>query len=102
MSKKKKSSDATNTLLKAAVIGLVAYLLLNRRQSYTSKPYTAFPEIPAQPVGTTAAFDTWVKSIMQIYGTTKQLWEPGGPFYKLPKDLYDRVPNPYEQPPIYV
>lgn len=43
--------------------------------------------VPPAPINNTPqAISAWVNTIFSIYGNAKQLWEPGGPFYKVPKD----------------
>jgi len=79
MSKKNK-----DTFLYVA-IGLAALYLLNQnrqpRQAYNYYPNAPYAP-PAPPRSNGQAFAQWVNSIMSIYGNVRELWQPGGPFYK--------------------
>lgn len=66
-------------ILIAAALGVAAYLLLRKRT--TQRPaYVPQQYYQAPPRGT-AAFQNWANTILQVYGQSKWLFEPGGPFY---------------------
>lgn len=74
------------------LIGLAAYLLLQRRQTPV---YQQFPQVPPAPPTKGQAFSQWVNSILAIYGNVKELWEPGGPFSNInPADIQQAVDSP--------
>lgn len=80
-------------LVIALVVGVGLYLLLNRRQPNIAP--RQFQQVPARPNTKGEAFNQWVLAIIQLYGLSKDLFEPGGPFYKIPtKDIYDIVGVP--------
>jgi hypothetical protein len=87
MSKKK---NTTTGLIIAAGVAALLYFLLNRNQPRINPPQ--FQNIPPRPSTKGEAFNQWVMSIIALYGQSKSLFEPGGPFYKIPtKDIYDIV-----------
>lgn len=71
-----------DTLILVA-FGFAALYLLQQNRQPAPQYYPNYPQIPQAPPRTNgAAFAQWVNSILQIYGNVRQLWEPGGPFYK--------------------
>lgn len=87
MSKKK---NKTTGLILAGVVAIGLYFLLNRNQPRVNPKQ--FQNIPPRPSTKGEAFNQWVMAIINLYGNTKTLFEPGGPFYKIPtKDIYDVV-----------
>ncbi len=87
MSKKK---NTTTGLIIAGIVGIGLYFLLSRSQPRTAPQQ--FQNIPPRPSTKGEAFNQWVMAIIDLYGTSKSLFEPGGPFYKIPtKDIYDVV-----------
>ena len=80
--------------------GLLAYVLLKRQRPQQTYPYHNYPQIPQAPPDRGQAFQNWVTAIVGAYGTVSQLWQPGGPFYRLPsEDIFDVLEqssnNPY-------
>lgn len=61
-------------------IGAVAYFLLKKRTSTQRPAYVPQQYYQAPPRGT-AAFQNWANTLLQVYGQSKWLFEPGGPFY---------------------
>lgn len=61
-------------------LGLVVFLMMNRaRPPYL--PQQSY--VPPRPVNQTPqAIAAWVTSMIQIFGNVRELWQPGGPFYK--------------------
>jgi len=85
-----KKSNKTTGLLVALGVGIALYLLLNRNKPNVNP--RQFQNIPPRPSTKGEAFNQWVKAMINLYGNTKELFEPGGPFYKIPKkDIYDIV-----------
>lgn len=85
-----KKSNKTTGLLVALGVGVALYFLLNRNKPNVNP--RQFQNIPPRPSTKGEAFNQWVKAIIDLYGTSKGLFEPGGPFYKIPtKDIYDIV-----------
>lgn len=84
-----KKKDKT---LSYILIGLAAYLLLQRRRPAV---YQQFPQVPPAPATKGQAFSQWVNSILAIYGNVQELWQPGGPFYNMnPADVQQAVDSP--------
>ena len=64
------------------VLAVAALLLLRRRPQ--TPPYYPPPPVqqPGQPQSAVmAAFSAWVVAIVSLYGRSKKLFEPGGPFH---------------------
>lgn len=102
-----------NNILIALGIGVVAYLLLKPKT--TQRPTTIPREYYNAPPRGTQAFQNWANTLLQVYGQSKWLFEPGGPFYNnklfneqelnkvLNQPIYDiptttTNPNPYPGP----
>lgn len=87
-----KKSKSTG-LIVALAVGAALFFLLNRRQPNVNPKQ--FQQIPQRPSTKGEAFNQWVMSIVALYGLTKDMFEPGGIFYKIPtKDIYDVVGTP--------
>lgn len=87
MSKKK---NKTTGLIIAAGVAAALYFLLNRNQPRRNP--TQFQNIPPRPSTKGEAFNQWVMAMVGLYGVTKEMFQPGGIFYKIPtKDIYDIV-----------
>lgn len=95
---------AQNIILAAAVfVGL--YMLSNRN---TMPP--AFQQAPPPPVdprqartqAQIQALQNWIRTIVALYGNVRELWQPGGLFYSIPRDILDdiniRPPVPGDDP----
>lgn len=80
MAKKSKSSK----LLLIVGLGIIAYLLLMRRNG-TSSPTQFNNAPPAPPRNKPAEFAAWANTILSLYGNVSELWQPGGPFYQFNK-----------------
>lgn len=77
-------------LIVALLVGVGMYLLLNRNKPNVTPPQ--FQELPPRPNTKGEAFNQWVAAVIDLYGNSKKLFEPGGPFYRIPtKDIYDVV-----------
>jgi len=67
----------------------------NNFTNYRGPQYWSDPRyrgVSPPPDRRSQAWRDWVNSVVQIFGQAKSLWEPGGPFYKLPKgDIIDIV-----------
>lgn len=82
-----------NLFFGIALIG-IAYLLY--RQHMMLSQYTRyngpqayegqFKNVAPPPDSRTAAFNAWVRAILNLYGNVKELWAPGGPFHNIPED----------------
>jgi len=85
-----KKKNKTTGLIIAAGVAVALYFLLSRNRPRINPPQ--FQNIPPRPATKGEAFNQWVMSIIALYGQSKQLFEPGGPFYKIPtKDIIDIV-----------
>jgi hypothetical protein len=64
------------------LLAAAAFVLLTRRQSAApAQPSPTLPPVPPRPATTGQALTNWVITVMRLFGTAKELWEPGGPFY---------------------
>lgn len=82
--------NKTTGLLVALAVGAALYLVLRRNQPNIAP--RQFQQIPPRPSTKGEAFNQWVMAIVSLYGVTKDMFEPGGIFYKIPtKDIYDVV-----------
>lgn len=78
-----------NKELGLIVLGFAAIMLLQKKQH---NAYPNYPQIPPQPPrNNAAAWQQWAQTIMQIYGTTSELFKPGGPFYQVPKSALQQA-----------
>lgn len=88
----------STALIVALLVGGGLYLLLNRNRPMVNPQQ--FRQVPPRPNTKGEAFNQWVMAIIDLYGQSKELFEPGGPFYRIPtKDIYDVVgedPNRWE------
>ena len=76
-----------------AVIGVVAYLLLNKQNKPTLPPWYNPNSVPPPPPNFSPNWMQWANSIISTFGAAAWLWQPGGPFYKVdPKKVYDALP----------
>jgi hypothetical protein len=88
MKKKNKSG-----IFIALGIGAGLYFLLNRNKPTTTP--VQFQNVPARPATKGESFNAWAKSIIDLYGYSSKLFQPGGPFYKIPtKDIIDIIDTP--------
>lgn len=84
--------NKTTGLLVALAVGVGLYFVISRNQPNIAPKQ--FQQIPPRPSTKGEAFNQWVMSIVALYGVTKDMFEPGGIFYKIPtKDIYDVVGN---------
>jgi len=37
------------------------------------------------------ALQNWVTSIIAVYGNVRSLWQPGGPFHNIPRNIFDDI-----------
>jgi hypothetical protein len=89
----KKKKNKTTGLIVAIAVGAALYLFLNRNKPNINP--RQFQQIPPRPSTKGEAFNQWALSIYQLYGVTKEMFQPGGIFYKIPKkDIYDVVGTP--------
>lgn len=88
----------SKNILIAAGLGLVAYLLLKPKT--TQRPATIPREYQTAPPRASAAFQNWATTILQVYGQSKWLFEPGGPFYNN-KIMNEKYLNDILKQPIY-
>jgi hypothetical protein len=85
-----KKKNKTTGLLIALGVGAALFFLLSRNKPNVNP--RQFQSIPPRPSTKGEAFNQWVMAIIGLYGSSKGLFEPGGPFYKIPtKDIYDIV-----------
>ncbi len=77
-SKFKISPLAAGGLVLIAGVGLY-FILRPKKQAFVPQQ-SYIPPAPANNTANTVA--AWAQAIFSIYGNAKQLWEPGGPFYK--------------------
>ena len=81
----------TTGLIVGLLVGVGLYLLLNRRAPASRVP-PQYQNTPPRPAGKGEAFGQWVQAMIELYGQSKELFQPGGPFYRIPtKDIYDVV-----------
>ena len=84
-----KKSKSTG-LIVALLVGVGMYLVLNRNRPMVNPQ--PFRQVPPRPNTKGEAFNQWVMAMIDLYGQSKELFQPGGPFYKIPtKDIYDVV-----------
>lgn len=80
MSRRKKSN-----LVPIVLLGIAAIVLMGRSKPQPPPPgyYPPPPrQQPGQPQSAVmAAFSAWVAAIVALYGRSKSLFEPGGPFH---------------------
>lgn len=69
----------SKNILIALGLGVAAYLLLKPKT--TQRPAYIPREYQNAPPRGSAAFQNWATTILQVYGQSKWLFEPGGPFY---------------------
>lgn len=65
------------------LIAAAAFMLLSRRRSPAAPGIvtTMPPNMTPPPLTTGQALNNWVISMMRLFGTAKELWEPGGIFH---------------------
>lgn len=75
-----KKKDNSMKFIGFALLGVAALLFL--RQS--RKPYTPQQTyVPPRPQSNIpGAISQWVQTMVQVFGNVRELWQPGGPFYK--------------------
>ncbi len=76
--------------------GAAVWYLTKQRQQPIRIPANYNPnQVPPQPQTNTPAWQNWVNVVIATYGAVAWLWQPGGPFYKVPTStVYDAIPNP--------
>lgn len=64
--------------------GAVAWYLWESGQFGGTRYSEQFAPVPPPPPPSAPGFQDWVNGILAAYGQIKDLWMPGGPFYKQP------------------
>ena len=76
--------------------GAALWYFLKPKQQVIKIPASYNPnQVPQQPQQGTPQWQNWAAGIIAVYGAVAWLWQPGGPFYKVPTgNVYDALPNP--------
>lgn len=81
----------------AMIAGAALLYILKPKQQVIRIPASYNPnQVPPQPPQQNSPqWQNWVNLVIGTYGAVAWLWQPGGPFYKVPTgNVYDALPNP--------
>jgi hypothetical protein len=79
-------------------LGVVAYFLLKTKPVNQQRP--GYMPIQEPPPRGSFAFQQWLNTILDAYGRSAWLFQPGGPFYKS-KILNEKELNKILKEPVY-
>ncbi len=85
-------------ILIALGVGVAAYLIF--KPKIAQRPAVVPQQYYNAPPRGTIAFQNWANTILQVYGQSKWLFEPGGPFYNN-KLLNEKELNKVLSQPVY-
>lgn len=86
-----KKKDNTKLLI-IGLFGLAAIMLLRQQNRPRYNPQQTY--VPPRPVNNTPqAISQWVTTMIQVYGKARELWQPGGPFYKPSPEIQQVLNN---------
>jgi len=94
-------SKKNSNLIPFVLLGVAALLFFQKKETdpprYTYEPPPPQPQQGQSAAAITAALNQWIVAIVSLYGRSKWLFEPGGPFYGRKKEdinaILDLPPN---------
>ncbi|MBX2926999.1 MAG: hypothetical protein KF852_04125 [Saprospiraceae bacterium] len=82
-----------NNLVVALAIAVGVYFLTKKpvRPQFSTAPRPPVDPRQAQTQAQIIALQNWIRTMIALFGNVKELWQPGGPFYNIPRAIFDDI-----------
>jgi len=81
----------TSPAILALIVFGAAYFLMQGRPNNQPPPPPPIDPRAARSAAQIRAVQNWVNSILALYGNVRSLWQPGGPFHNIPRNIMDDI-----------